>query len=78
VTYAEFGGALDGLPDEWIDDTQETAGDPVPCPDALGRVIGDLIDRELPGVEGRALHDGVTVYAADRHPLALPFTVYAG
>jgi hypothetical protein len=54
VTYAEFDGALDGLPDEWIDDTQETAEDPVPCPASLGRVIGDLIDRELPGVDGQA------------------------
>jgi hypothetical protein len=78
VTHAEVGEVLGGLPDAWVNDASDDAEDPVACPPALGRVVGRLIDADLTGPEGRALHRGVIVYDPEPHPLSAPFIARAG
>jgi hypothetical protein len=76
VTHAKVVDVLDGLPGEWIDDTDPNAFAPVACPPPLGRTVRRLIHADLTGPEGQALHDGVTIY--DPTLRRIEFTIDSG
>ena len=77
VQHAEISGVLDSLPDEVRDDDGD--GDPIACPEPLGRALSDAIEASLPAVVNRGLTDGITVFAGGGpRSGSEPFTVHAG